>query len=295
MKILLFAIILTGLINLNKCSLSKSSVKYQVAINTEPEAAGTVSPTGGDYKAGTMLEIKAKPDSGWTFVKWKGAVTGSRNPDSIAVSDSIKITAVFEKKDHDEAQFQDVVMLWGQITPNKLVLKPAFRMEAPVSVPHKKGPYTLSGYGQNGTQLFSFSFAGSPVADLSKEMHQFSFTIPADQVGIKKLQTIKLSSPNLKVSRQAVVPAQGTNMGAKAKPHLTVSRIDSKTVSIKWKNTRYKMALVKNAQTGEVIGFINNGGAEIKTDAQVLKIYLSDGVHTSKREINLESTMEKNK
>lgn len=40
------------------------------------------------------------------------------------------------------------------------------------------------------------------------------------------------------------------------------------------------MTLVKNAETGEILGFTNSGVSEIKTNAQKLKLYFSDGVHT---------------
>lgn len=181
---------------------------------------------------------------------------------------------------------QEVLLLWGQITNNKLVLKPAFRIEAPASMPQKPGPYTLSGFDDDGRQLFSFSFSGVRVADLNGMRH-FAFAVPIDRVQINQLQTIQVSGQSLEAMQQASVPARMAQNKAKLSPNVAARRINTKTVSLQWSNSRYQMALVRNAHTGEVIGFINRSRSEIKTDAKALKVYFSDGVHTVEQRVDI--------
>src|SRR5699024_10488471 len=53
-----------------------------------------------DYEHGTVVELTANPAKGWTFVEWKGAVTGSDNPAQVTVGNPKEVTAVFEKKSY---------------------------------------------------------------------------------------------------------------------------------------------------------------------------------------------------
>jgi surface protein len=56
-----------------------------------------VIPTSGavGYKAGTVVQLTAKPDTGWKFVKWEGDLSGTDNPVQINVKEPKEVTAVF--------------------------------------------------------------------------------------------------------------------------------------------------------------------------------------------------------
>lgn len=184
---------------------------------------------------------------------------------------------------------QDVLLLWGRMTNDKLVLEPAFRIKTRSFMPQKSGPYTLSGFDKNGNQLFSYSFAGIRVADALNGTRHFAFTIPVDRVNINMLHTIQLSGPGLKAMQRAATPSKLANANqARLLTGVSARRVSSNMVSLQWKNNQYKMTLVKDAQTGEVIGFTSGGVSEIKTDAKELKVFLSDGVHTATKTISVQ-------
>lgn len=50
-----------------------------------------------DYVDGTTVELTANPAEHWEFVEWQGDLTGSENPETIAMDDAKTITAVFEE------------------------------------------------------------------------------------------------------------------------------------------------------------------------------------------------------
>ncbi len=174
-------------------------------------------------------------------------------------------------------QPQDVLLVWGRVSNNELILEPAFRISAPANLPDRSGPYALSGYDKNGSQLFSISFAGSRV-DHKTGVRTFAFTIPVSRVNIDELETLRLSGVNKRVLQQANVPAR---VPQRLTPDVTARPSGVQGVTLDWSSSRYRMALVKNARTGEVIGFTSGGASELKTDAQQLKLYFSDGVHTT--------------
>lgn len=77
--------------------------EYALTITTEGE--GTVSEQvittkANDYEHGTVVELSANPATGWRFVEWQGALTGSLNPQQLTVDNPKDVTAVFEKKSY---------------------------------------------------------------------------------------------------------------------------------------------------------------------------------------------------
>ncbi|WP_286019240.1 InlB B-repeat-containing protein [Candidatus Venteria ishoeyi] len=59
---------------------------------------GTIisNPQQETYNCGSMVELRAVPDSGYQFLRWEGDVSGSANPTSLAMDGGKTVTAVFE-------------------------------------------------------------------------------------------------------------------------------------------------------------------------------------------------------
>ncbi len=181
---------------------------------------------------------------------------------------------------------RDVLLVSGQINNGELILDPAFRISAPPLLPKNSGPYTLSGLDEDGNQLFSISFSGARVS--RGDAHSFAFAIPVDRVNIKELEAIRLQGRGLKALQRANVAAKLPQPNVKALPNISANRSGVKGVTLQWSSSRYKMAMVKNAQTGEVLGFTRSGASEIQTDASQLKLYFSDGVHTTTTKVSVQ-------
>ncbi len=74
--------------------------EYPLTIHIEGE--GTVSEEviqarTTDYPSGTIVELTATAASGWSFVGWKGDLSGDENPVQIEISEATEVTAVFEE------------------------------------------------------------------------------------------------------------------------------------------------------------------------------------------------------
>jgi hypothetical protein len=59
-----------------------------------------LNPSGGNYLEGTVIKLTAIPDSGWTFARWEGALTGTANPDSIVMDSDKMVLGVFTQSTH---------------------------------------------------------------------------------------------------------------------------------------------------------------------------------------------------
>ena len=56
----------------------------------------TLSPDGPDFSEGTVVNVEAVPDTGYRFVDFTGALSGSTNPQSITMGADQSVTANFE-------------------------------------------------------------------------------------------------------------------------------------------------------------------------------------------------------
>tara|TARA_X000000368_G_scaffold133962_1_gene105145 strand:- start:369 stop:2285 length:1917 start_codon:yes stop_codon:yes gene_type:complete len=75
--------------------------KKQYPLTIEIEGDGSVSEkvikagVSTDYNSGSVVELTAVPDNGWSFLKWSGDINSFENPTEITISDSKTIKAEF--------------------------------------------------------------------------------------------------------------------------------------------------------------------------------------------------------
>lgn len=86
------------------------------------------------------------------------------------------------------------LLLWGGLDEDgEVTLEPAFVVDASTKLPEADGPYTIIGTSDNGSVLFSLSFAISEYADT--EGGSFAFILPVRETWPGSLYRITLSGP----------------------------------------------------------------------------------------------------
>ena len=86
------------------------------------------------------------------------------------------------------------LLLWGGLDETgELSLEPAFVVDASPVLPQEDGPYTLAGEGEDGSVLFTLSFAISEYADA--EGGSFAFILPVREDWSGSLERISLTGP----------------------------------------------------------------------------------------------------
>lgn len=80
------------------CGTTNSKKTYNVIISASPDSGGTVSPQSGIYDEGTVLNIKAMPNSGWKFDHWSGDYQGTNSTATVTVTKMMNIVANFSRK-----------------------------------------------------------------------------------------------------------------------------------------------------------------------------------------------------
>jgi len=71
--------------------------QYTLTINIVGSGSVVKDPNQSTYTYGTIVELTANADPGWSFNHWSGDLTGSDNPDTIVMDGDKTVTATFKE------------------------------------------------------------------------------------------------------------------------------------------------------------------------------------------------------
>lgn len=166
------------------------------------------------------------------------------------------------------SQEDSVLAVWGTVGPDGAHLAPAFRLEGPAVRPDSSGPYVLKGRDERGRALFSVSFAGREVDHIDGKRH-FLVRLPLDQRTYRQLHSIELRAPGgIAVRHRRPEPPGGA----------IAARAPATGDSVRWSTERYEAALLRDPQTGDLVGMDRDGSFAFERGP--VEVILSDGVHS---------------
>ncbi len=183
---------------------------------------------------------------------------------------------------------QPCLVVWGRIVSGRVLLEPAVEMVTRPQLPEGRGAYTLRGTGARGAELFALSFDAGLVADLPREERHFAFAIPLSRVR-GTLAALELRGPAGSAhlasrTMTSAAPGNGAPSNASA-TRLTSARVITDRVAagrlrVTWDATRYPLAVIRDAHTGQILSIAHGGSARVWTSANALEAVLSDGVRS---------------
>jgi hypothetical protein len=172
---------------------------------------------------------------------------------------------------------QRSLLVWGRIVDGRPVLEPAFELVTRPSLPSRPGAYSVTAAAADGSQVFSLSFDVALAADGPPGNGHFAFAVPMDGTRAAQLATMRLAGPGGAVTT-ARTPAT-LRMGPTAGPIL---RREGRSIAIEWNATAYPTIMVRDPDTGAVMGIGRGGNLRVQTDKPVLDVDLSDGVRSQR-------------
>lgn len=99
-SILLLFVFFAFVIGFYSCNTTGIAEVYQFTTSVQPEGAGTVAPSGGEFNAGEEVEIRAEASHEYRFVHWAGDLEGRKNPITVTFDGDLELTAVFELREY---------------------------------------------------------------------------------------------------------------------------------------------------------------------------------------------------
>jgi hypothetical protein len=165
---------------------------------------------------------------------------------------------------------QPCLLVWGRIVNGRPVLEPSFQIVTRPSLPRAAGPYRVEGMAADGTPLFGVSFTPVPVADDPESDAHFAFAVPLQPDRAARLERVRLSA-----SGRVVATLRHLGGGSAA---IRSTRVRPGVVALEWDASTRPMAMVRDPSTGQVLGFVRGGRAEITTTRSEVEVQLSGGV-----------------
>lgn len=181
------------------------------------------------------------------------------------------------------------LLVWGRVVDGRIQLEPAFRVNAPVSASAVSASHRLELLDGDGTTLLDTPIEAQRVDHATAaDERQFAVVVPWSATLEARLASIRVRdarSPLSAVARKSArMTAPGTG-GTPVAPQVA-SQVDRTTdgrARVTWNSAAYPMAMVRDAATGALMGFVRRSGDAVVTSGRAIDVIFSDGVRTVQR------------
>ena len=181
---------------------------------------------------------------------------------------------------------ENVLLVWGRVGPDGVVLEPAYEIQAPPSLPTESGPYTLQALDDAGRTMFSVSFVGAEMDHVSG-VRSFAYAIPLPASGARPaaLRLMNGSRELLRRSRALGTTSGGANT-TRVAPPTRLQQLSATRARLEWDAATYPGAMVRDPATGQVLAFMTGGSGEIAV-ARDVDVVFSTGVGSVKQRVQI--------
>ena len=181
------------------------------------------------------------------------------------------------------------LLVWGRVVNGQIRLEPAFRVTAPVSATAVLASHRIELLDADGTTLLDTPIEAQHVDHATAtDERQFAVIVPWSTTLEARLASIRVRdvrSPLAAVERKSArMTAPGTG-GTPAAPPLQaqVDRTTDGRARVTWNRSAYPMAMVRDASTGALMGFVRRSGDAVVTGGRAIDVIFSDGVRSVRR------------
>ena len=181
------------------------------------------------------------------------------------------------------------LLVWGRVVNGQIQLEPAFRVNAPVSAGAVSASHRLELLDADGTTLLDRQIETQRVDHATAaDERQFAVIVPWSATLEARLASIRvrdvrspLSSVVRRSARMTAPAAGGTPVvPQQAQVQAQVARTTDGRARVTWNSSAYPMAMVRDASTGALMGFVRRSGDAVVTGGRAVEVVYSDGVRT---------------
>jgi len=255
-----------------------------IASNPDPNypyAGGTIGVPGWDVFAasGNIKPITDTDIMGYCSNQWISDYV-YKSVLSFRVSNSFDVVnpAADGPIAQNPAASKEGLLVWGRLEKGRMILEPAFRV-ARTGAAIAEGPYTWEAKDVKGQVLSRVPFQMYEVADMpNDEPKHFAFIVPLDSAAMDALDSMHVMKGTEELSSQKSKSAAQLQSAMQI---LRIVDLPNRQAEIHWDALTHPVAMLRDAKTGEVRGFLRGGDAEIEDLPDNVELQLSDGVRSS--------------
>ena len=178
------------------------------------------------------------------------------------------------------------LLVWGRMVNGQIQLEPAFRVNAPVTARTTSASHRLELLDTDGNALLDAPIDAQRVDHaVGNDERQFAVIVPWSSALESRLASIRVRdarSPLASVVRRSARMAAPGAGGTPGQPELKaqVDRTTDGRSRVTWNASAYPMAMVRDASTGALMGFVRRSGDAVVTGGRTVDVVFSDGVRT---------------
>ncbi|MFN2602457.1 MAG: hypothetical protein ABR582_06830 [Gemmatimonadaceae bacterium] len=172
---------------------------------------------------------------------------------------------------------KESLVVWGRLENGRLILEPAFSAGTSAPLPNG-GSYEAEAFDTNNSRLFAVGFEPARVADASPDSKQFAIAIPLEARLISQIAVIRVTGAGKTAERRTI----GTESLNADNSSVTISDAapGKRTLAVSWRRDIYEMAVIRDADTGEILAFGRNGRTTVSVPSGKVDVTLTDGVQS---------------
>ncbi len=179
------------------------------------------------------------------------------------------------------------LLVWGRVVDGRVILEPSFRVRAPASAPVNGATHRVELLDAQGATLLDLPLLADRVDHETRhDERQFAVVLPWSASLEQSLTSVRVRDvrqPLAATERvSANARARAANRGATLAddPSADVTPISATRSRVTWNSTAYPMALVRDATSGAIMGFVRNSGDAVVTNGRAVEVVYSDGVRS---------------
>jgi hypothetical protein len=177
---------------------------------------------------------------------------------------------------------EDGLLVWGRVSNGRVVLEPAFRVRAPLTPLPAASTHRLELLAADGAMLGAYRLPAQAVDHGPADEQHFAAVIPYSPAVEQALATIRVRDVRAPLRGAERTVRTGAAVAAAGDP-ATAAVLQPRGVQPRWQGSAVAMAMVRDATTGEVLGFVRDPGRTVSTNGQRVEVVFSDGVRSTAR------------
>jgi uncharacterized protein YjdB len=177
------------------------------------------------------------------------------------------------------------VLVWGRVEGGRVVLEPAFAVTAPATAPASGGTLRVELLDETGAPLAAQ--AVQPLAVDHAPGEHFAVVVPLGAAQAGRLAGVRVRDvrvPTRSATRAVARDPEGRERLAAAVAADSATAVtQGGRTRVRWLGGGVAMALVRDAESGEILAFVRTPDRSINTGARRVEVVFSDGVRSAVR------------
>jgi len=254
-----------------------------------PYAGGTIGMWGWNSSSNILVSPSATDVMGYCSNQWISDWTWTKILD-------YRQTSGFQARaiGASTTGVSEGLLVWGRVVDGRVLLEPSFRVRAAISPAPANASHRVQLLDASGASLLDIPVNADRVDhESAHDERHFAVVVPWTATLEQSLARVRVRdvrqplASSERASTTATMARTAMAVGdelALPDPQADIAPVNGSATSIRWNTRAFPMAMVRDAATGALMGFVRNSGDAVTTNGRRVEVVYSDGVRSVVRQ-----------